>query len=173
MLDQLMDYCLQHNLLPDFQSAYWKNYSTETSLLNITNDILREMKNQEIMTRLILKLSVAFNMLDHDILLAMMEQIFGFKDKFLKWFDNYWRPQYFKVCIDGKYLESKNLMFGVPQGSCSATKLSSCYNSFITTAIPDSLDINGFADDHSIRASYKVSNTTKAQETKKKTGKHT
>ena len=40
MLDQLMDHCLQHNLLPDFQSAYWKNYSTETSLLNITNDIL-------------------------------------------------------------------------------------------------------------------------------------
>ena len=38
MLDQLMGHCKQHNLLPDFQSAYQKNYSTETSLLNIIND---------------------------------------------------------------------------------------------------------------------------------------
>ena len=54
MLDQIMDHCLQHNLLPDFQSAYWKNYSMETSLLNITNDILCGMENQEITTILII-----------------------------------------------------------------------------------------------------------------------
>ena len=37
----------------------------------------------------------------------------------------------------------------------------------ITTAIPNSLDIHQFADDHSIRAKYKVSNTPRAWETKK------
>ena len=40
MLCQLLDCCTQHNLIPDFQSAYHNNYSTETSLLKLTNDIL-------------------------------------------------------------------------------------------------------------------------------------
>ena len=111
--------------------------------------------------------------MDHDILLTIIEQTFGLKEKVLKWFYNYLRPRYFKVCIDGKYSESKNLIFSITQGLCSSASLLSCYCSLITTAIPNSLDINEFADDHSIRAKYKLSITTKAQETKKKTGKQT
>ena len=167
MLDQLMDHCLQHNLLPYFQSAYWENYSTETSLLNITNDILWGMENQEITTMFILDLSVVFDTIDHDILLAIMERTYGFKEKALKWLDSYLRPRYFKVCIDGKYSESKNLTFNIPQGSCSGANLFSSYCSLITTAIPNSLDINRFADDHSIRTEYKASDTTRAWEAKK------
>ena len=125
------------------------------------------MENQEIITMLILDLSAAFNTVDHDILLAIMERTFGFKEKALKWLNNYLRPRYFKVCIDGKYSESKNLTFSVPQGSCSGVNLFSCYCSLITTAIPNSLDINGFADDHSIRTKYKASDTTRAWEAKK------
>ena len=139
MLDQIMDHCLQHNLLPDFQFAYQKNYSTETSLFNITNDILWGTENQEIMTMLILDLSVAFDTMDHDILHTIMERTFGFKEKALKWLNNYLRPRYFKVCIDGKYSKSKNLTFSIPQGSCSGANLFSCYCSLITTAIPNRL----------------------------------
>ena len=99
MLDQLMDHCLQYNILPDFQSAYWKNYSRETSLQNTTNDILWGMENQEITTMLILDLLVAFDTMDHDILLTTMERTFGFKEKAIKWLNNYLRPRYFKVCM--------------------------------------------------------------------------
>ena len=97
-----------------------------------------------------------------------MEQTFGFNEKVLKWFVIYLRPRYFKVCIGGRYSESKNLTFSIPQGSCSSANLFSCYCSLLTTAIPNSLDINRFADDHSTRAKYKASNTTRAGETKKK-----
>ena len=96
-----------------------------------------------------------------------MERTFGFKEKALKWHNNYLRPRYFKVCIDGKYSESKNLTFSISQGSCSGANLFSCYCSLNTTAIPNSLDINGFADDHSIRTKYKASGTTRAWEAKK------
>ena len=72
MFDQLMDHCPLHNLLPDFHSAYQKNYSTETSLLSITNDILWGMENQEITTMLILDLLAAFDTMDHDILLISL-----------------------------------------------------------------------------------------------------
>ena len=72
MLDQLMDHCLQHNLLPYIQSAYQKNYSTDTSLLNITNDISWGMKHHEITTILMLDLSVVFDTMDHNILFTIM-----------------------------------------------------------------------------------------------------
>ena len=77
------------------------------------------------------------------------------------------RPRYFKVCIDGKYSESKILTFSIPQGSCSGANLFSCYCSLITTAIPNNLDISRFADDHSIRSKYKASDAIRAWEAKK------
>ena len=81
---QLMDHCLQHNILPHFQTVYQTNYSTKISLLNITNDILWGMENQKITTMLILDLSAVFDTVVHDILLAIMERTFGFKEKAIK-----------------------------------------------------------------------------------------
>ena len=69
MLKQLIEHCKNHNLLPDFQSAYRKNYSTETSLIRLTNDILWSMERQHITSFAILDLLAAFDTMDHNILL--------------------------------------------------------------------------------------------------------
>ena len=71
MLKQLMKHCEKYNLLPDFQSAYWKHYSTETSLIRLTNDILWLMEKQHITLLAILDLLAAFDNMDHDILLQI------------------------------------------------------------------------------------------------------
>ena len=92
MLQQLMEHCKNHNLLPDFQSAYRKHYSMETSLIRLTNDILWSMERQHITSLAILDLSAAFDTVDHDILLHILEQKFGFCGNALKWFQNYLRP---------------------------------------------------------------------------------
>ena len=84
-----MDHCNSNDLLLDFQSAYHQNYSTETSLINITNDILWGMENQEVTMMLILDLSTAFDTVDHSILLRILNKSFGFCDQALKWFDMY------------------------------------------------------------------------------------
>ena len=78
MLDQLLDHCNNNNLLPDFQSGYCQYYSTETSLININNDILWGMKNQEVTMMLILDLSAAFDTVDHSILLKILHKSYGF-----------------------------------------------------------------------------------------------
>ena len=44
VLSQFNRHCDDHELMPDFQSAYRKNYSTETSLIKLTNDILWGME---------------------------------------------------------------------------------------------------------------------------------
>ena len=74
MLDQLLDHCNNNNLLPHLQSAYHQYYSTETSLINITNDILWGMENQEVTTMLILDLRTAFDIVDHSILLKTLHK---------------------------------------------------------------------------------------------------
>ena len=74
MLKQLLEHCENHNLLPDFQSAYWKYYSTKTSLIRLTNDILWSMERQHITSLTILDLSAAFHTMDHDIPLHILEE---------------------------------------------------------------------------------------------------
>ena len=43
MLDQINHHCHDHNLLPDYQSAYRENRSRKTVLLKCTNDLLWSM----------------------------------------------------------------------------------------------------------------------------------
>ena len=80
VLKQFLKHCDNNCLLPDFQSAYWANYSTETSLLKMTNNILWAMEEQHITMMVILDLSAAFDMVDHSILLKILENQFGVTD---------------------------------------------------------------------------------------------
>ena len=155
MLNQQLDDCNTNDLLPDFQSAFHQHYSTETSLINITNDILWGMENQEVMMMLILDWSAASDTVGHSILLKILNKSFGFCDQARKWFDMYLQPRWFKVCIDGNYSEPMELWFSIPQGSCSGANLFSCYCSLIISCIPLQLIINGFADNHSVRQQHK------------------
>ena len=102
MLKQLIEHCENQNLLPDFQSACQKHYSMETSLIRLTNIILWSMERQHITSLAILDLSAAFDIVDHDILLHILEPKLGFYGKALKWFQNYLRPLSFWVNINGK-----------------------------------------------------------------------
>ena len=77
MLNQFLKHCDNNCLLTDFQSVYWANYSTETSLVKMANDILLAMEEQHITMMVILDLSTAFDMIDHSILLKILENQFG------------------------------------------------------------------------------------------------
>ena len=140
--------------LPDFQSAYQEHYSTGTSFIKLNNDILWTMERQHMTAIVILDLSAAFNTVDHDILLQILEQNFGLCHKALICFQNYQRPQLFRVNINGKYSKLIDLKLSVPEGSCSGANLFTCYCSLIKDSILSSMALSGFADDHSIRKSF-------------------
>ena len=108
------------------------------------------MEEQHITMAVILDLSVAFDAVDHNILLKILESQFGVTDTTLKWFNSYLMPRSFKVHIGDAYSESQQLNFSVPQGSCSRANIFTIYCALINKVVPNSISINGFADNYSL-----------------------
>ena len=156
MLLQVIHHCETYNLQPDYQSAYRADYSCETAILHLSNDILWAQERQSIMALVAIDLSAAFDTVDHDILLEILKNKFGIEGKALKWFDSYLRPRSFKVIINNTYSKDINLTVSVPQGSCAGANIFNLYCSPLETIVSKDIAISGFADDHSIRKSFKA-----------------
>ena len=75
------------------------------------------MENKNITAVIILDLLAAFNTVDHNLVLKILDKKFGIKDKALCWYEQYLKPRRFRVCINGNYSQEKTVEFSVPQGS--------------------------------------------------------
>ena len=73
----------------------------------------------------------------------------------LNWFDSYLRTRSFKVNINDKYSSKRPLDFSVPQGSAGGPVLYILYADPLVDIIPDSIDLTGFADDHTLMKTFK------------------
>ena len=127
MLLQLSQHCEEFNLQPDYQSAYREHYSCETAVLKISNDVLWAMEQQEVTSLVALDLSAAFDMVDHVILLDILNHKFGIGGEALKWYDQYLYPRSFKVNINGTYSSERDFDVSVPQGSCAGASIFNLY----------------------------------------------
>ena len=68
ILAQLSEHLLANNICEPMQSAYRYGHSTETALLKVQNNILKNMDNQRVTIMLLLDLSAAFDTVSHRIL---------------------------------------------------------------------------------------------------------
>ena len=123
--------------MADYQSAYRANFSCETALLKLTNNLLWAMEHQEVTPMVAKDLSAAFDTIDHNLLLSILSKRFGVVDSALKWFDSYLRPRKFPVQIDDTKSKEIELPFSVPQGSCAGAVLYSAYASTLQEVIQD------------------------------------
>ena len=135
MLIQLNEHCRNQDLMPSYQSAYRANHSCETSVLKLCNDFLWAMERQKIMASVALDLSVAFDTVDHSVLLNVLQNQFGITRNAINWYDTYLRPPYCLVEITGLKSQSRLIDFSVPQGSCAGPVLYSVYASTLMTVI--------------------------------------
>ena len=92
-LNQLLAHFDNNKLMPDYQSAYRANQSCETAVLKLVNDTLWAMENKYVTAMVTGDLSVAFNMVDHDILLNTLHCKFGISDNAIEWVNSYTRPR--------------------------------------------------------------------------------
>ena len=165
MLLQLSDHCNMFNLQPDYQSAYREDYSCETTILGISIDILWAMEKESITSLVVIDLSAAFDTVDHNILLHILNAKYGIEDTALKWFDQYLRPRAFKVTMNGEYSKPRDLTVSVPQGSCARANIFNLYCLPLQDMVPNSLQLSGFADDHSVRIEFKARDRDGERET--------
>ena len=171
MLQQFNNHCDACNLIPDYQSAYQPNYSCETALVKITNDMLWAMEHQKATNLMAIDLSSAFDTVDFSCLTQVLQNRFGIKGKALCWFENYLHPRFCKVNVGCTYSSDRELKCSVPQGSCGGPILYTIYALTLEEVVcgpesevlsPDNdslilkIDLHGFADDHALKNSFKA-----------------
>ena len=159
-MQQFNNHCNTNKLLPNYQSAYRKNYSMETSLIKLINDILWAMERQEVTALTALDLFTTFDKVDHEILIEVLEHQFGITDSALSWFKTYLYPRKFIVDIDGHHSRESDLKFSVPQGSLAGAIFYLAYASTLRYVIPvtSMINLNGYADDHPLNKNFKADN---------------
>ena len=106
-------------MIPDYQSAYHANYSCETALLKIMNDILWAMERQDITAFIAIDLSVAFDTADYNILIEVLHRRFVVTDTALEWFASYLRPQFCGVNVNNSYSIDIQVECSLSQGTHS------------------------------------------------------
>ena len=165
VLSQLLSHLECHNLTGKFQSAYKAKHSTETALIRVTNDLLIESDSGGVAILGLLDLSAAFDTIDHDILLQRLEMNFGISGVALKWFRSYLTSRWQTVVVDGVYSKSKELKFGVPQGSVLGPVLFTIYTQPLAEEIERfNINYHFYADDTQLYTSSSVNNLFQAIE---------
>jgi len=114
---QVTDYLQCNNLLPELQSAYRRNHSTETALLCVVSDLLRAIDVGSVTLLGLLDLSAAFDTVDHDILLRRLDLNFGIGGTALAWVTSFINNRTQEVLFAGKRSATCRVLSGVPQGS--------------------------------------------------------
>ena len=100
------------------------------------------MENKKITAVMILDLSTAFDTVDHNILLEILDKKFGIKDKALHWYEQYLKPRRFRACINGNYSQEKTMEISVPHGSTQGAYLFISYALTLDEVVPKDLQLN-------------------------------
>ena len=96
--------------MPPCQSAYRAGHSTETTLAKVQSDILLNMDQQKVTQLVLIDLSSAFDTVDPDILLNIMNCSFGASGTALNWFSSYLQSMSQRICMNGTAVRSLNLI---------------------------------------------------------------
>ena len=119
-----IEHHLDSNFLHDnLQSAYRSCHSTETALLRVHHDIATASDNNCCAVLVMLDLSAAFDVIDHNILFRRLEHTYGISSSALSWIKTYLSDRSQCVAVGSVLSDSQTLAIGVPQGSVLGPKL--------------------------------------------------
>ena len=113
---QVYDHLTTNKLLSSNQSGFRSGHSTSTALLDVSDFLLKNMDNGNLIGALFIDLSKAFDLINHSILKIKLSNV-GIRGQALDWFVNYLSNRTQFVTINGTLSESMDLSLCVPQGS--------------------------------------------------------
>ena len=130
---QLSTFVETNQLLP--QSGFRCFHSTETTVLQIYNNIVTALDTGLITALFLLDFSATFDCVDFSILLQVLEVQFGLTDSSLNWIASFQTGRTHSVHVGTKVPKQAklyNILFGVPQDSILGPLLLILYTSNIT-----------------------------------------
>ena len=113
---QMIKYLEDNNLLHPSHHGFRSRHNTATALIQMFDKWVEEFEDDKISAVVMLDLSAAFDVVDHDILIAKLK-IYGFEDRALSWLSSYLSERSQMVYVDGTLSEPLEVRTGVPQGS--------------------------------------------------------
>ena len=135
--------------------GYKEGHSTELLLLKVVDDLLSAFDKKKATVLLLLDLSAAFDTVDQNKLLNMLQYDIGMGGIVLKWFESFIKGRTQRVKINESYSDAEPLLYGLAQGSVLGPPL---FNIYVRSLYPyiQSLnyEIEGFADDHQLFKSF-------------------
>ncbi len=149
---QLYGYLSNNSLLSKFQSGFRPKHSTLSALIQMCDNLLKNMDSGELNCIVFLDVRKAFDSINHKILIDKMHNFFGVTGNQLKWFESYLNNRVQQCLINGQLSSPRTITCGVPQGSILGPLLFLLY----INDMPDSLSHSTpslYADDTEIYAS--------------------
>jgi hypothetical protein len=155
-VSQLHSYMKENGLQDNNQSAYREGSSTETALLRVSNDLLQTIDRGDEAVLVLLDFSAAFDTIDHQVLIARLENRFGITGKALQWFASYLENRCQAVAIESSLSNMVPLNYGVPQGSVAGPVIFTMYSLPIEDiAHANNISCMSYADDTQLHMSMK------------------
>ena len=111
---RLFTYMSENGLHEKMQSAYRTAHSTESALIRVQNDILRQLDKKRGVILILLDLSAAFDTIDHDHLFELLQNRFGIKGTALDWIKSYLGNRSSSIQINSKTSPPTVTSYGVP-----------------------------------------------------------
>ena len=113
------------------------------------------MESQEVTGLVALDPSAVFDMVDHNLLLAILRPQFGIDGIPLLWIRSYLNNRSFQVQVGSALSKPMDVPYAVPQGSLLGPILFICYIATLENVIQDtSTSLLGYADDHTVYNSF-------------------
>ena len=152
VLKRLTDHMDRNNLKCNNQFGYKKGHSTESMVLQIVDETLIGFERKTATVLVLLDMSAAFDTVDLQKLMIILERKIGIRGVALQWFQSFLFGRQQKVKIHGFTSELLATLYGVPQGSVLGPVLFNIYVSSLSEVMNSTgVFSSSYADDTNAR----------------------
>ena len=146
---RINDHLVANSLDNPTQYGYKRNHSCETLLLKLVDDILVATDKKLGVVVMIIDLSAAFDTVDHQLLLNILQNKYRISGSALRWLKSFITGRSQRVRVGDGLSDVLVVLFGVAQGSVLGPLLFNLYCSSIDAVFKScGFDSMGYADDN-------------------------